>query len=148
MKALSTCALIVSHARRFLLPRVTYPSGCRRCKDGKRCISKDQECNHRKDCEDGSDETDCSEYNSSAFPFIPAPCPANPRPRRTVHTCSDLQPKHMPRAINRYDVRCTAYLSCRHVSCVVCKHVWCVVQSHGVCLSHRKCDSFFLSSRR
>ncbi|XP_043213018.1 low-density lipoprotein receptor-related protein-like, partial [Amphibalanus amphitrite] len=31
-----------------------------RCKDGKRCIEKDQECNHRNDCADGSDEVDCN----------------------------------------------------------------------------------------
>ena len=30
------------------------------CEDGKKCIQKYQKCNHRNECEDQSDEKDCS----------------------------------------------------------------------------------------
>ena len=32
------------------------------CEDGKKCIQKYQKCNHRSECEDNSDEKDCSKF--------------------------------------------------------------------------------------
>ena len=32
-----------------------------RCKDGNKCIAKYQKCNHRNECDDASDEENCSE---------------------------------------------------------------------------------------
>ena len=31
-----------------------------RCANGEKCIAEFQKCNHRKECTDGSDESDCS----------------------------------------------------------------------------------------
>ena len=33
-----------------------------RCKE--KCIEKSQKCDHRRDCEDGSDEKNCGKYTS------------------------------------------------------------------------------------
>ena len=37
------------------------------CEDGKKCIQKYQKCNHRSECEDNSDEKDCSKFSFYIF---------------------------------------------------------------------------------
>ena len=47
------------------------------CEDGKKCIQKYQKCNHRSECEDNSDEKDCSKFIFSFFAAFSKPqsCP-------------------------------------------------------------------------
>ena len=48
-----------------------------RCKDGNKCIAKYQKCNHRNECDDASDEENCSKF----------PCRNDLGDRNTIFKC-------------------------------------------------------------
>ena len=73
-----------------------------RCKDGNKCIAKYQKCNHRNECDDASDEENCSEYTC---PF----CVSDIARLRDISICF----------LNEGDISCTPVVSPASTICEV-----------------------------